>query len=213
VKVERERGRCGLLRAELKVEARDKHGRLIATRVKQADLILDNFKDLLAAILIPEYEWADGTMTFAKYASLVDLAGTSYSVAAHGGDKIETGYNISINFTGIGSYGTLSAGRMGVRIRVGTSTVAPARGDYKLGAEVANGIPTQTVGADYVSWAVSITLAAAADIAEAGLSMRCNRAATGAGMAFSDFLFFRDTFTPISVPAGGTISVTYKLTV
>jgi len=106
-------------------------------------------------------------------------------------------------YTSVGAY------NLGTRIRIGTGTVAPTRDDYALGSEVANAIPSQTIGADYITWAVAITLETAQDISEAGLSMLMHYGIGGTSMAH--FLMFRDTFTPVSVPAGGTISVTYKL--
>jgi len=206
----------GIVKVKLKIEVKDREGRLVELREKESDLILDNFRDVLAALLLPEFEWSSiiGTAltAFAKYAGLVDLGGVARNVPVWGGYTVDGYDNRSINLSGLAGYDGLPAGSGGVRIRIGTSTVAPARNDYKLGAEVANGVPTQTVGADYISWAVSIVLAAAADIAEAGLSIRCNYAAVGATSAFGHFLLFRDTFTAISVPAGGTISVTYTIT-
>jgi len=206
----------GLLKAQLKIEVRDRKGRLIAVREKESDLILDNFRDVLAALLIPEFSWSDavgvGTVPYARYASLVDMGGTARDVAVYGGVNIGTNDHQYIAFVALAGYDLIYAGAMGVRIRVGTSTVSPTRGDYRLGAGVGEGIPTQTVGADYISWAVSIVLEEAADVAEAGLSIRCYYGTVGGVFGWSHFLLFRDTFTPISVPAGGTISVTYTLT-
>jgi len=208
--------RSRLLRVNLRIEVRDRHGRIIEVREKESDLILDNFRDLLAAIFLPEFEWSKITAAWAtayeKYAALVDLGGVARSVPTYGGRTFASNGNWSINFSGIGGYNLIDAGRMGVRIRIGTSTIAPSRGDYKLGAEVANGVPTQTIGADYISWAISLVLAEAVDVSEAGMSIRCNYASVGSARAFAEFLLFRDTFTTVSVPAGGTLSVTYTLT-
>jgi len=204
------------LKVQLRIEVRDERGRLIAKRQKESDLILDNFRDILAALFIPEFSWAEVTTfrakAYEKYAALVDMGGTARSTPVWGGYTPYTDQDRSIHLAGIAGYSHLPAGSGGVRIRIGTSTVSPSRSDYKLGAEVASGVPTQTVGADYISWAVSIVLATAADIAEAGMSIRCNYSAVGTVVAFTNFLIFRDTFTAISVPAGGTISITYTLT-
>jgi len=88
--------------------------------------------------------------------------------------------------------------------------VAPTRNDYKLGAGVKAGAPTRTIGTDYISWAASFTLDTAADIAEAGMRIML-QLWSGTAVGFERFMLFRDTFTPVSVPAGGTISVTYTL--
>jgi len=205
----------GMLKVKLKIEVRDREGRLVGLREEVGDLILDNFRDILAALFTPDFSWGDGvgigTIAFEKYASLVDLGGAARSVPTWGGVNIGTGDSRSISFTGLAGYDLVAGGAAGITIRIGTSTVSPTRADYRLGAEVAYGVPTQTVGVDYISWAVSIVLEAAADIAEAGLSMGCNYAAVGGAYVLYPFLLFRDTFTPISVPAGGTISVTYTI--
>jgi len=215
VEMKEERGKSSLLKVWLRIEVRDKWGKLVDIREKEGDLILDNFRDILAALLLPEFEWPTVTgvklTPFEKYAALVDYGGTAYNVPLYGGRTVGTNINETIALTGVAGYDKVSAGLMGVRIRIGTSTVTPTRGDYKLGAEVASAIPSQTIGADYISWAVSITLTEAADIAEAGMTLRCIRSLVGAAMAISEFLLFRDTFTVVSVPAGGTISVTYTL--
>jgi len=206
----------GFIKVKLKIEARDRKGKVIAVREKDSDLILDNFRDIIAAMLTPYFSWGavTGVDITAKevYASLVDTGGTARNTPIIGVRTIGTGDRISITFLGLAGYDDIVADSWGVRIRIGTSTVAPTRGDYKLGAQVALGTPTRTVGADYISWAVSIVLEAAADIAEAGMCLRCNVASVGSLHGSTEILLFRDTFTPISVPAGGTISVTYTLT-
>jgi len=194
--------KSGLLRVNLKVEVRDKHGKLVDVREKESDLILDNFKDLLAVIMNPYVEIIGGERI---NASLVNTGGGVANLAVICNIAVAAGqghtYICADNATEF---------RYGMRIGIGTSTVSPTRGDYTLGAWVATGTPTQTVGADYISWAVSIVLEAAADIAEAGLVATFNIGFATTPDYFS-FLLFRDTFTPISVPAGGTISVTYTL--
>jgi len=192
-----------VMRVELRVEVRDEEGKPVATRKCRGDLILDNFKELLAAILMPCMTLAAGANTTA---SLVTLAGEAVSTSIWANSAITSGQGL--NFTG---FQRSPDAEVGMWIMVGTSTVSPTRGDYKLGAEVARAIPSQTVGADYISWSVSIVLEAAADIAEAGLMGFIQRN-FAASIVVDAILLFRDTFTPISVPAGGTISVTYTLT-
>jgi len=197
------RAESKLFRVELEVKAYDEKGRLIAERRKKGDLILNNFKDMLAGLLRPFEELASG---IARAVDLVDLTGTVLGIVIWGNATVEAGDGFS--FTSADVSPTWPTG---VRIRIGTSTVAPTRNDYKLGAEVAYATPTQTVGADYITLAVSITLETAADIAEAGLSSFYQRF-LDVPAEWYEFLLFRDTFTPISVPAGGTISITYKVT-
>jgi len=171
-------------------------------------LILDNWKQILAKSLLPEYTnpaYTDPTAD--EQASVVDTGGVSRGlwVIANtyigSGEALSyiTGYNV-VDFV------------IGTRIRIGTGTVTPARADYALASEVASGVPTQTIGADYIVWAVAITLTTAQTITEAGLSIRCPVTYRVAPPTFQDILLFRDVFpTPVDVPAGGTISVTEKL--
>jgi len=192
------------LGVKLTIEVRDKEGKLIKKICKESDLILENFRDLIAEVLYPYVTVAVNSW---RTAALIDTGGTARSVAVFS----------TANTADTGDGGNFLMKRywdtdFGVRIAIGTSTVSPTRADYKLGAEVARGIPTQTIGADYISWAISITLTTAQDIAEAGLMLYCIVAGYTVTPTLADILMFRDTFTPVSVPAGGTISITYTLT-
>jgi hypothetical protein len=186
---------------ELTVKGYDQNGKLIAERKVIGDLLLNNFKNWLAAVLRPEENIASAS---SRTVSLTDTGGTARSVPVVSSKTITGGSGAIFNYVN-------ANWTYGCRIRIGTGTATPARTDYALGAEVATGIPTQTIGADYIIWAVSITLASAADITEAGLSAYWNYA-DGATAAYANFLLTRDTFTAVSVPAGGTISVTIKFT-
>jgi len=182
------------------IKAYDKRGKLKAFRFVRQKLMLNTFKKILAELFFPEVEMVADTY---RSISAPDITGVARVLAI-----------FSTRATATGEWGNLcyvnnTVATYGSRIRVGTSTVAPTRDDYCLGSEVANGIPTQTVGADYIAWAVAITLETVADISEAGLSCRYRQTAVD---YFQDFLLFRDTFTPIPVAVGETISVTEKVT-
>jgi len=191
-----------LLGIKLRVEARDRHGRVVGVREKSGDLILDNFRDILATIFYPESTYVLGSR---RNADVVDFGGAAVSVPVVSNVDLSSGEGHSM----LGAWVTEFI--VGVLIHIGTDTTPPTRGDYKLGAEVERGAPTITVGADYISWAVSIVLEAAKTIAEAGMTLRLNYAFSATLVGTRVFVF-RDTFTPIDVPAGGTISVTYTLT-
>jgi len=195
--------RGGLLRLKLKIEVRDKEGKIVAVRKRESDIILNNFKTMLTWLMVPYEKIA---VNVYRGGALVNFAGTSRTMAIWGNRTIGTG--IGLNFTGCHYDPEFE---IGVRIRIGTSMFTPTRDDYKLGSEVTYGTPTKTTGADYISWAISFTLPTAQDIAEAGLSSFYQLSFGGSSL-WEEFLLFRDTFTPISVPAGGTISVTYTLT-
>jgi len=206
--------RIGLFRGlghVLTIKAYDERGRLIAYRFVRQKLILHNFKNMLARLFSEEVTWYPAP--WSRNADLVDLLGAAKAVAMIGHADVGTSDNIGTAFNSQGSYTEKApgAGRLGVRIRIGPSTVAPDRADYALGAEVASGIPTITVGVDYIVWAASITLTTGADITEAGLSIVQNISFDGY-WADDDFLLFRDTFTAVPVPDGGTISIAEKVT-
>jgi len=195
--------RSKLLRVNLRVEARDRHGKLVDVREKEGDLILNNFKNLLAGWLSPLEALAEGSR---RDVNVVTTGGTAFAAPVWANALHGSGQGLA--FT---SGHKSPSYWIGTKIRVGTSTVAPTRDDYKLGAEVASAAPSQTVGADYISWAASMVLETAADVAEAGMSVRVQAKFLVALDSYPT-LIFRDTFAAISVPAGGTISVTYTLT-
>jgi len=184
----------------LLIKAYDRRGKLKAIRFVRQKLMLNNFRNLLGEIFHPEVTLATTT----RAASLVEMGGLAKSIPVFSTISIPDYY--AMNFIAIEG----STVDLGARIRIGTGTIAPARDDYALQSEVADGIPTQTIGADYIAWSVAITLTTAQDISEAGLSCRyCNKTDTP---EYSHFLLFRDTFTPVSVGAGGAISITERLT-
>jgi len=179
------------------IEARDAKGRLVARRYIKGKLILNNFKNWIGGALGAE-EYLDGAIDETRYASMVDMGGVTRSIAV----RYVVYAMDRFSFQGR-TYRTENFA-VGSRTRIGTGTIAPARSDYALEAEYASGIPTVTIGADYVAWSVGITLVTGATITEAGLSQK-------AGGAY-DILLTRDVFAGVSVPDGGTISVTIKVT-
>jgi len=193
------------------VRVYDKRGKLRAFRFVRQRLILNNFRNLLAGIL--SIEDAIGSAPYSRAFSAVNLVGTSRSPRAVGHADIGTGNNYGITFNAQSSYSTGRAGtgNYGTRIRIGTSTVAPTRADYALGSEVTHGVPSITVGTDFIAWSIGLTLATGAVITEAGLSLRMNVWFDGA-WGDEDILMFRDVFpTPVDVPDGGTIAVTERV--
>jgi len=206
--------RIGLFRGlnhVCEVKVYDKRGRLKAYRFIRQKLMLDNFKELLAGTF--DVEEAVGAALYSRRVDVVDLGGVARTPATVAHVDIGTLNNRGVTFNAQASYTTAQPGTgvYGVRIRVGTGTVAPTRADYALASEVASGVPTKTVGADYITWSVAITLETAADIAEAGMSCRY-QLGINAPPDYASFMLFRDVFTPIPVGVGETISITEKLT-
>jgi len=173
------------LRLVLKIEVYDKKGNLIETRKTERDLLLDNFKNFLAAIFYPE-------TTTLTTASVKDTGGVSRTLEI----LLSTAY-----------FGGTSP--TGVRIVVGSGTTTPTRGDYALESQVAEEIPTQSIGADSISWRAEITFTTSVTLGEAGM---IGKYYSNAAAALIDVLLFRDLIDPVlSIPAGGTCRVTYTL--
>jgi len=180
----------------LTIKVYDKKGKLIAVRFVRQRLILTNFRKLiLFSILGHNNRWDVGELT-------ITLTG-------------EDGVTISpITWHDLDRETFMSAYHVGmtpVKIAIGTSTVAPTRDDYALGSKVAEAeAPTVVEGADWVTYAQAFTLVTGADITEAGFFIKCYELA---GVVVKWVMLFRDTFTAVSVPDGGTIAITEKVTI
>ena len=180
-----------MLKIECEVEARDPKGKIIDRRVIADDLVVKNLRRVLGGLMQRDCQIIDG---------FVDITGTARSLYIW----YETTYLFNHEPFGL-SY---------VRMAVGTGTASPTVNDYALQTEVASGTsPTKTVvwAADHtvtIYYAMSFTLAEAKDITESGIWFQMDDSAGTPRW----FLLARDTFAAVSVPAGGTISVTYKIT-
>jgi len=173
------------LRLILEIEVQDKEGNVIAVRRIEKDLMLDNFKNLLAAIFYPE----TSSLTTAE---VKDTGGITRTLEI----LLSTAY-----------FGGTSP--TGVRIAVGTGTTTPARTDYKLESQVAEKVPTQSIAADAISWQTEILFTTTVTLSEAGMIGNYYSAAAA---ALVDILIFRDLIDPaLPVPAGGKCVVTYTL--
>jgi hypothetical protein len=98
----------------------------------------------------------------------------------------------------------------GTRLAFGNpaTTPTPARTDYELASLVARFNPS-LVQSDEVNWRVTITgsyvWTAGGTVRETGLSIAGNDTSKVA----LEFLIYHDAVSDVSVPAGGTVSVTY----
>jgi hypothetical protein len=169
----------------LNVTVRDPSGKVIASVYQPHDLITNNFYYLmLYPLLVSGYpsSW-----------DVVNTAGTSESVCY-------SGCTTSI-ITTTGNPPLLA---------IGSGTTAPAATDYKLTTLVTN-MPTvattQTYyGSNSIIMTVSSTavLTTATTISEAGYEVKLNDG--------NYVLIAHDTFTGVSVPAGGAITIAYQWT-
>lgn len=164
----------------LLVKVYDKDGNLIAERVKEGDLWLKNFGEFLKAFF-------DCVMC----GTVKDESGNSY-------------------YTFYWLYGSYDA-----KICVGTGTTPPTPDDYKLENQVAeaSGSTTQlsvSGNAMNVTFSASFTFDSAQNISESGVKVYAYVHQIGGSNAYYKWIYIiRDTFDPVSVPAGGTITITY----
>lgn len=101
-----------------------------------------------------------------------------------------------------------------IRIAIGTGTTAPDKDDFKLETywdDNSISQPTLTYSGSQmnISFSSSFTLTSAKSISEAGLMF--NQFCKSTGYEYSDLYVARDTFTPIAVPQGGTITIVYTI--
>jgi hypothetical protein len=168
----------------LNVTVRDPSGKVIASVYQPHDLITNNFYYLML------YPFLLSGYPSSWY--VVNTAGTSESVCY-------SGCTTSITTTGNPPL-----------LAIGSGTTAPAVTDYKLTTLVTN-MPTvaqtQTYyGSNSITLTVSSTavLTTATTISEAGYEVELNDG--------NYVLIAHDTFTGVSVPAGGAITIAYQWT-
>jgi hypothetical protein len=169
----------------LNVTVRDPSGKVIAFVYQPHDLITNNFYYLmLYPFLVSGYpsSWY-----------VVNTAGTSESVCYSGCT-------------------TALVGSSGIPplLAIGSGTTAPAVTDYKLTTLVTNMPTVATTQTYYGSNSITLTvsstavLTTATTISEAGYEVKLNDG--------NYVLVAHDTFTGVSVPAGGAITIAYQWT-
>jgi hypothetical protein len=169
----------------LNVTVRDPSGKVIASVYQPHDLITNNFYYLmLYPFLLSGYpsSW-----------DVVNTAGTSESVCFSG---CTTTLIQSTNNPPL--------------LAIGSGTTAPAVTDYKLTTLVTNMPTVATTQTYYGSNSITLTvsstavLTTATTISEAGYEVKLNDG--------NYVLIAHDTFTGVSVPAGGAITIAYQWT-
>jgi hypothetical protein len=169
----------------LNVTVRNPSGKVIASVYQPHDLITNNFYYLmLYPFLLSGYpsSW-----------DVVNTAGTSESVC-------HTGCTTSI----------IETSGIPPLLAIGSGTTAPAATDYKLTTLVTNMPTVATTQTYYGSNSITLTvsstavLTTATTISEAGYEVKLNDG--------NYVLIAHDTFTGVSVPAGGAITIAYQWT-
>lgn len=172
----------------LKVRACDAEGNVTAEECKENDLFLWNWGVFIAQIFKMQFQYYDPTVY-----QFTDIGGTTRNTSA----TTLYGYNS-------GQWNDTA------RVQIGSGTNAPSITDYALQqfiAEVIPNLPDVVVSGNTlkVVFAATFPFADATTVAETGIKM---------GDCLVDgytFLITRDTFTPVTVSAGGSLSLQYEL--
>jgi len=164
-----------------------------------SDLVLDNFGTWLAAFFRAE-------VTANKInIPLVEKGGTTRNIAVYG--RAATG---EIHF----NYYPYS---VGTKIQIGSSTVAPTRGDYAIGTAFTvapeselNDTGHGSYAAGGVTFSTSITAGGSGTINESGVFGRWHDQT--ASSTRYDFMLFHDSISPgVSFSAGQSITIQYSI--
>jgi len=173
------------LKLILEVYVTDQKGKIIQERRIENDLILDNFKKLVAACLFPE-----------------TTALQSVQLREEGGTLQTFEILLSTSYFG----GTSPTG---VKLAIGTGETTPSREDYKLASELVREIPTQTIETAAIEWSHTFPITTTTEISEVGLFGKYY--STSAAALQTVLLFWDLIEPPVVVEGGQSITVKYTL--
>lgn len=186
----------------LKVTARDAAGNVIAEQTKDNDIYLWNWACMIAVFLKNQFAWSDA----ATYA-VKNLAGTTQNVNYYYGTNVQNS----------GTYGSYFPWANTWRVQIGSGSNAPTITDYAMQTfvqEVQPTIPEIVIpnGSNILKLVFSSTFSFTAETicAETGIRIAGLFSSSTSGTA-NQYLITRDTFTPITVPAAGTITLQHEL--
>ncbi len=173
----------------LKIVVKDKDGNITAERCKDDDLFLLNWGLLVAGFL--------------KYSFAREASGPTYIFHKTNGETA-TVQPTSYFYNGITHWPN------GGRICLGGSSKAPTIHDYRLGSEILQIVPnlpalTNEGNVLKIIFTGTASFAGDANLAEVGLMIE-NPLLDNAMI-----LVTRDTFDPVTVMAGGTITVQFEI--
>lgn len=180
----------------LNISVYNSDGILKATRLKEDDLLLDNFRNFFIAFF---------DSATSKTVDLKDTSNTARTIVVH-----KTSSTTTNTWSDSASGSTTKGGIMGI----GSGTNAPTQTDYALQtiygslADVPNTYPTWDVATGNVTIQKSFAITGTITITEAVLGVRW---IPSSGTTSYDIMMFRDTFTGISCVNGDTVVVTYKI--
>jgi len=183
---------------DLHIKAFDQEGNLVGEVYKESDPFVKNWQAFFAAIFGSDTNYARPNIITTTGGGTATIYGGLTSL------NIFYGTITSENIAGTDYYSSFV-------IAIGTGTSPVGLGNYTLQSLVVKGIPfltiTESGNAFNITLSRSFTLASAYTISEAGLYFFSYYYTTAASTNY--YLLARDTFTGISVPAGGSIEVKY----
>jgi len=188
------KGKPGAIVA-LKITTRNAAGEIIAEEYKKDDIYLWNWAVLLAQILKLQFAPMD-TTTYAYK----NTAGTA---------KVTTATYLNGRQN---RWGTSFEGMW--KVQIGSGSNVPAITDYALQTwvkEVQPTIPDLVTLGNVVKIVFSSTFSFTAETICAETAIKATGCLSSTIDAASDFIITRDTFTPVTVPAGGTVTLQHEL--
>ena len=184
---------------KLHILVHDKDGKLVKEKFIDNDMYLDQWGAIIAALF---KNLGNGTYSLS----------TTYSCKNSGGTAVTLG-----GVAGTGNspfFATALEGLAGqLKVAIGTGGAAAAHSDYWLQTPISGGqgYPSSVSESNpsgnilYVSFSVTITLAAGATVSEAVVQLIVlDSAGAQKGLAIT-----HDVFTGVAVPAGGSITLNY----
>ncbi|MEM1589339.1 MAG: hypothetical protein QW175_02830 [Candidatus Bathyarchaeia archaeon] len=179
------------VKCELEAVVRDKDGKVLEVVKKSPDLILANFRKIIL--------W--GVLGAAN--------STDNQILVSVKDENGNNRNLAVWWTGERKF-TYTPGPNRLKIVVGTGSTPPTRDDYCLANKVAETTSVSVLqGEDYVAYSAAIALPNETTITEAGFLNQYSTEPPGSAW----IMLLRDVFTSVNVPAGGSIGITYKITI
>jgi len=181
----------------LTITAKDAAGNQIAHQVKENDIFLWNWAVLIAQFLKLQFAPMDATTYGYK-----NTAGTQLTTTP----AYFYGYRGSPNYDWKSTW----------RVQIGSGSNAPAISDYSLQTyvkEVQPTIPDIVIpqSGNLLKLVFSSTFTFTAETVCAETAIKASGCLASGVAAAQDFLLTRDTFTPVTVPAGGTITLQHEL--
>lgn len=181
-----------------RLEVRDAEGKLVDVRKKDYDMFTANFGAWLAAIF--------------KLGFTSDSATTYTAIDENGNARTLGNYSTITDYVSIASPMHCDFGN-GFRVAIGSSIAAPTVNDIALGAEIARVqasmpqvVADEATGELKIIFSATFSFDTEQTAAEIGVFFYARDTANNT----FNILVARDTFTPVTVQAGGSITVQYE---